>query len=456
MKRGLGRLKVKDAVNVNSQGIVKLLTGIVGKDNVLHEPYDLIAYSRDRYPLLTHPRRGVKPIAVVRPATTDEVRRIVMLANKHLIPLTPRGSGTNYAGSAVPVKGGVVLDLTRMNKILSIHDDSMSVKVQAGVILQNLEEPLNDKGFTFGHDPGSFPTATVGGCISTRSLGWRAGKYGDMGRLVLSLKVVLPTGVVVETREIPKSSTGFDVNSLFIGAEGTLGVITEALLRIHPLPEERVFLIYSFNSFEKAYKSLLKVLRNGLNPTSSIVEDSEDEQEANVFLYYEGVKEIVKAQMKRAESILEAEGGTKLDDKVAKEYWANRYDMYSQMNKEGAADNIDTAVPISKVLEFYEFLKEWVKRSGVKSMGIGSWVFPENLSIDLAFDETNAEAYAAARDEVVNKALELGGTASYCIGVGLRFPHLMRKEHGSALDVMKAIKRAMDPNNIMNPGGLGL
>ncbi len=123
---------------------------------------------------------------------------------------------------------------------------------------------------------------------------------------------------------------------------------------------------------------------------------------------------------------------------------------------EGAADSIDTAVPASKVLEFYEFLKKWVKRSEVKSMGISSWMLPENLSIDLAFDEAKAEAYAAARDELVNKALELGGTVSYCVGIGLRFRHLMRKEHGSALDVMRAIKRAMDPNNIMNPGGLGL
>jgi FAD/FMN-containing dehydrogenase len=447
---------VKDTANVSPQEIVKFLTGIVGKDNVLHESYDLIAYSRDRYPILTHPKLGVEPIAVVRPATIDEVRKIVLLANKHRIPLTPRGSGTNYAGSAVPVKGGVVLDLTKMNKILSINEDSMSVKVQAGVILQKLEEALNGKGFTFGHDPGSFPTATVGGCISTRSLGWRAGKYGDMGRLVVSLKAVLPTGVVFETREVPTSSTGFDVSSLFIGAEGTLGVITEAVLRIHPLPEKKVFLLHSFNSFEQAFKSLLKVLRTGLNPTSSLVEDYEDKQEAELFLYYEGVKEIVEAQVKRVVFILETEGGTKLDDKVAKEYWANRHDMFSQMNKEGVADSIEPAVPANKTLEFYKFLKEWIKRSGVKVIGMSSWVYPENLGMDIAFDETKAEAYVVARDELVNKALELGGTVSYCVGVGLRFPHLMRKEHGSAFDVMKAIKRVMDPNNIMNPRGLGL
>jgi len=447
---------MEDAMSASSQGIVKTLMEIVGKDNVLCEPYDLIPYSRDRYALLVRPRQGVMPLAVVRPATTEEVREVVVFANKHHVPLTPRGSGTNYAGSAVPVKGGVVLDLTRMNKILSIQDDSMSVKVQAGVILQNLEEALNIKGFTFGHDPGSFPSATVGGCISTKSLGWRAGKYGDMGSLVLALKVVLPTGVVVETREVPKSSTGFDVKSLFIGAEGTLGVITEALLRIHPFPEQRVFLMYSFNNFEQAYKSLLKLLRSGLTPTSSYVEDYADEEKAVMFLSYEGVKEVVEVQVKRATSMLEAEGGARLDDKVAKEHWLNRHDMFSQMNKEGPADSIETAVPASKVLEFLKFVRRWIKRSGVKPMGVGSWVYPENLGIDLAFDETKAKEYAAARDELANKALELGGTVSYCVGVGLKYPHLMRKEHGAALDVMKTIKHALDPNNIMNPRGLGL
>jgi len=447
---------MEDAISVNPQGIIKTLMEIVGKDNVLCEPYDLIPYSRDRYALLVRPRQGVMPLAVVRPATTEEVQEVVAFANKHRIPLTPRGSGTNYAGSAVPAKGGVVVDLTRMNKILNMSEESMSVKAQAGVILQNLEEALNTKGFTFGHDPGSFPSATVGGCISTKSLGWRAGKYGDMGSLVLALKVVLPTGVVVETREVPKSSTGFDVKSLFIGAEGTLGVITEALLRIHPFPEQRVFLMYSFNNFEQAYKSLLKLLRSGLTPTSSYVEDYADEEKAVMFLSYEGVKEVVEVQVKRATSMLEAEGGARLDDKVAKEHWLNRHDMFSQMNKEGPADSIETAVPASKVLEFLKFVRRWIKRSGVKPMGVGSWVYPENLGIDLAFDETKAKEYAAARDELANKALELGGTVSYCVGVGLKYPHLMRKEHGAALDVMKTIKHALDPNNIMNPRGLGL
>ena len=453
---------MKDAVSRNPRDIVRLLTEIVGKDNVLYEQYDLIPYSRDRCPFLTHPKHGVMPLAVVRPATTEEVQEIVVRANKHHIPLTPRGSGTNYAGSAVPSKGGVVVDLTRMNKILSIDEESMSAKVQPGLILQNFEEALNKRDFTFGHDPGSFPSATVGGCISTWSVGWRAGKYGDMGRLVLSLKVVLPTGVVIKTRSVPKSSTGFDVNSLFIGAEGALGIVTEAVLRIHPSPEERVIHIYGFKDFERAFKSLLMVLRSGLCPMMQLVVNEggmeglveESWAKGGVIISYEGVKEVVEAQVRCTASILEANGGIKLSDEAAEKYWANRHDMFSQMNVEGAAGSIDTAVPVSKVLEFYKFLKDWAKRRGVKVFDIVSWVLPENLGMDSAFDESEAEAYATARDEAVRKALELGGTSSYCVGVGVRLPHLMREEHGPALDVMRAIKHTLDPNNIMNPGWL--
>jgi len=454
---------------VNSQAlslheVIKVLMPVVGKENVLHELYDLIPYSRDRYPLLTHPKLGMRPLAVVRPKTTQEVQEIVKIANRFRIALIPRGSGTNYAGSAIPTKGGIILDLTRMNRILWVNEESMSVKVEAGVILQVLEEELNKRGFTFGHDPGSFPSATVGGCISTRSLGWRAGKYGDMGRLVLSLKMVMPTGSVIETRDMPKSSTGFDVNSLFIGAEGTLGVITEATLRMHPFPERKEIRIYAFLSFELAFKSLLKVLRSGLNPMTSCVIDQEEikgfvgepRARAGLIIGYEGVKELVEAQMKRTASILEGEGGRKLVDEAAENYWANRHDMFSKMNVEGVADSIDTAVPVNKVLEFYEFLKDQIKKGKIKSLGISSWMLPENLSLDSAFDEAEAEEYRVARDEIVRKAIELGGTSSYCVGVGVRFSHLMKMEHGPVLDVMKTIKRALDPNNTMNPGKSGL
>ncbi|MGB9683471.1 MAG: FAD-binding oxidoreductase [Candidatus Bathyarchaeales archaeon] len=453
----------------DKQSIVKKLVEIVGEENVLTEKCDLICYSRDRYPPLVFPKNFVIPLAVVRPVTTSEVQKIVKLANKKSIPLVPRGGGTSFSGSAAAIENGIIIDLTRMNHIIDIDEDEMHAKVQAGVVIQNLEEKLNQKGLTLGHDPGSFPSATVGGSIATNALGWRAGKYGEMARLVLGLEVVLPTGIVIKTRYMPKSSTGFNVKGLFIGSEGTLGIITEAILQVSPSPEKRTLLFYAFSNFQKAQKSLIKILKTGLTPTTMLVVDEEgvkeftkDEEKApkaGLILGYEGLKEEVEAEAERSVKILEEEGGINLGENAAQNFWLSRHDMYSIMNLGGTYDNIDTAVPVKKSVEYYEYLKSWSKKYKVKSLGISSWMLPQNVSIDLVFDESfpeKVEEYLKVRDEAVKKALQLDGTLSYCIGIGIRYPHLMKEEHRSALEVMRVVKKALDPKNIMNPGRMGL
>ncbi|MEM2517756.1 MAG: FAD-binding oxidoreductase [Candidatus Bathyarchaeia archaeon] len=449
------------------------LAEIVGRNNVLTEIYDLLPYARDRYPPLVFPSSLKIPLAVVRPATTDEVKEIVLWANKHKVPLVPRGSGTSFSGSATPTEKSVVVDLSRMNRIIYLDEDALNVKVQAGITVKELEETLNQRGFTFPHDPGSFPSSTIGGGISTNGLGWRVGKYGYLKDLVISLQAVLPNGTIIETRNVPKSSTGLDIKSIFIGTEGTLGVITEATLRIFPKPETITILFYAFADFETAFKALLKIRRAGLSPTIQLVVDKAgieelieekrcpETSEGGLVLVYEGLKEEVEALRKRTVKILAKEGGIYMGEDVGRSFWESRHKMFSLMNKKGTYDSIDTAVPINRSLEFYKFLREWVEKhkDKIKSMGISSWVLPENVSIDVAFDESSPEsinAYLKARDEVISKALELGGTSSYCVGIGIRYPHFMRKEHGAAFDVMVAIKRALDPNNIMNPGKLGL
>lgn len=450
--------------------IINKLTEIVGVDNVLTEKADLLCYARDRYPPLVFPKDFPIPIAVVRPISTIEVQKIIEVANKHQIPVVPRGGGTSFSGSATSISGCIILDLTRMNRINEINTNDMWVKVQAGTTLYDLEEKLNAKGFTLGHDPGSFPSATVGGSIATNALGWRAGKYGDMAHLILGLQVVLPTGLIIETRNMPKSSTGFDVKSLFIGSEGTLGVITEAVLRIKPLPEERKILFYAFRDFETAQRVLVNVLKIGLSPTTMLVVDEEGVKEflsesaekapkAGLILGYEGLKELVEAEVKRTISILEEGGGIDLGEEAVQNFWSSRHNMYCVMNLEGTYDNIDTAVPISSSIEFYNYLKNWAIRHKIKSLGISSWMLPQNVSIDLIFNEKSPEdikKYIEARDEAARKALELGGTLSYCIGVGIRYSHLMHEEHGPTLEVMRAIKKLLDPNNILNPGRMGL
>jgi len=450
--------------------IISELAEIVGRENVLTEKDDLLCYARDRYPPLVFPKDFPIPIAVVRPISTKEVQKIVEIANKYRIPIVPRGGGTSFSGSATSIDGGITLDLTRMKKIIEINTDDMWVKVQAGVVIQTLEEKLNEKGFTVGHDPGSFPSATVGGSIATNALGWRAGKYGDMEHISLGLRVVLPTGSIIETRNMQKSSTGFNVKSLFIGSEGTLGIITEATLQIKPLPEKRTILFYAFNDFETAQRSLIQVLKTGLSPATILVVDEEGVKEfvsenagkipkAGLILGYEGLREEVEAEVARTIPVLEENGGIGLGEKAAQNFWLSRHDMYSIMNLEGTYDNIDTAVPVNSSIDFYNYLKNWAKKHKIKSLGISSWMLPQNVSIDFIFNEKSpqdVEKYIKARDEAARKALELGGTLSYCIGIGIRYAHLMHEEHGSALEVMRAIKKALDPNNIMNPGRMGL
>jgi glycolate oxidase len=456
---------------MDANEMLKDLQKILGPNNVLTDKCDLLAYSRDRYPPLVFPHFLKLPLAVVCPTTTHEVIKIVEAANKYLIPLVPRGGGTNFSGSATPTENSVIVDLTKMNKVVHIDEDALYVKVQAGITIKDLEEMLNKKGFTFPHDPGSFPSATVGGSISTNAFGWRVGKYGYLKSLVLGLQVVLPTGTMIETRSMPKSSTGLDINSLFIGTEGTLGIITEATLRIFPLPEKRIVLFYAFPNFEEALQALIIIRKRGLYPTTQLVVDEAGIEEfvekgkngkaykGGLILAYEGLEKEVEVQKMETVKILKTKECIDLGEDSAQNFWKLRHKMYSIMNKEGTYDNIDTAVPLNKTVEFYKYLKKWAEKYKIKSLGISSWMLPENVSIDLVFDassDMSIKEYLKARDEAVIKALELGGTSSYCIGIGVRYGHLMRKEHGAAFDIMRAIKKALDPNNIMNPGKMGL
>jgi len=194
------------------------------------------------------------PYCSVLPASTDEVRQIVLLANEKKVPIIPYGGGSGLMGGALSVQAGIVVDLRRMDQILDVDPPARSARVQAGTVLEELEKRLGREGFILGHDPWTLPVATVGGAISTNSMGYRGGLYGSMGDQVLGLEAVLPDGEVLRTRAVPKSSAGIDLKSLLIGGEGCFGIITEATIRIFPAPEERSLHALRFESFEVGSK----------------------------------------------------------------------------------------------------------------------------------------------------------------------------------------------------------
>ncbi len=456
--------------------LVERLSQIVGAENVLTDQTQLDerswdALSEGRLHPLKKPDTTL-PLCVVLPNSTAEVRQIVLLANEEKTPIIPYGGGSGLMGGALSVRPGIVLDLRRMNRILEIDKEALTARVQAGCVLEAVDKKLNQEGFILGHDPWTVPVATIGGAISTDSMGYRGGKYGSMGEQVLGLEAVLPNGEIVTTRAVPKSSAGIDLKSLFIGGEGCFGVVTEATIRIFSKPEKRALHAIVFDSFEQGYGAIQKMFARDLQPAMVDFGDDNDKFEGAVlYLAFEGVKEIVAAEEKLALSLCEEAGGRRLPQEEAEEFWRNRHviarrfmENRRQRRERGRdgiyRDWIHVALPASEVLPFRKVAMEIIAKRGVHLQESGLWVCPELFSMRLGAEDDGANNAQLALEETVDELLrivqKMGGSMEYTHGVGVKLAPLMAEEHGYGLEVMRKIKKTLDPNNIMNPGKMGL
>ena len=423
-----------------------------------------------------HPLRSLdinSPACAVFPGSVDEVKRIVLLANELKIPIIPYGGGSGLMGAALSVKPGIVLDLRRMNQVLEIDIEARSARVQAGIVLEALEQRLNEQNFILGHDPWTLPVATVGGAISTNSVGYRAGVYGSMGEQVLGLEAVMANGEILRKRAVPRSSTGPDLRLLFVGGEGCFGIITEATLRIFPKPEKRVLRALFFESFESGFGAIQKLFAAGLQPALLDFgdDDEKNEQGAVLYLGFEGAVEIVAAEDRLATDILLRNGGKHLPTIEAETFWHNRHAIARrflanrpQRRKLGGdgiyRDWIHVALPASKVLAFRRAAIVIIEQHGVDLHESGLWIQPELFSMRLGIEDHGAgQAQMALQqtvDELLGLAQDMSGSMEYTHGVGVKLAPFMSKEHGYGLEVMSSIKKMLDLNNIMNPGKMGL
>ena len=423
-----------------------------------------------------HPLRSLdinSPACAVFPGSVDEVKRIVLLANELKIPIIPYGGGSGLMGAALSVKPGIVLDLRRMNQVLEIDIEARSTRVQAGIVLEALEQRLNEQNFILGHDPWTLPVATVGGAISTNSVGYRAGVYGSMGEQVLGLEAVMANGEILRKRAVPRSSTGPDLRLLLVGGEGCFGIITEATLRIFPKPEKRVLRALFFESFESGFGAIQKLFAAGLQPALLDFgdDDEKNEQGAVLYLGFEGAVEIVAAEDRLATDILLRNGGKHLPTIEAETFWHNRHAIArrflanrSQRRKLGRdgiyRDWIHVALPASKVLAFRRAAIVIIEQHGVDLHESGLWIQPELFSMRLGIEDHGAgQAQMALQqtvDELLRLAQDMSGSMEYTHGVGVKLAPFMSKEHGYGLEVMSSIKKMLDLNNIMNPGKMGL
>ncbi len=404
------------------------------------------------------------PDIVVKPENTEQIVKIFKLANKQKIPITPYSGGTGLLGAAIPHYGGILLDMKSMNKILEINEDDMSVRVQPGINLEFLNNELKKKNLILGHDPWSRPSATVGGCISTNSVGYRATKYKSMGEQVLGLEVVLPTGNLIRTRAIHKSSMGLDLNRLFIGTEGIFGVITEAVIKAFPLYEKRNILGFTFENFNKGFETVVNLFKKGLYPASLELEEElprTSNTPATLQIVFEGIEEIVDLQTKMLKGLCEKNGGRENRARSVKKKWEERHIGFQKLAKRLGLDNyvkyhgwdLNVGLPVPFVKEFRSKSLEICRKYNINVLYVGIWDHPGDFFIGIMFTPEQGESAIKAHRELVEEVHKFGGTMETVHGVGLAFKRYMEKEHGIwGIDIMKKIKQALDPNNILNPG----
>ncbi|MHA2140192.1 MAG: FAD-binding oxidoreductase [Candidatus Thorarchaeota archaeon] len=457
------------------------IANIVGSDNVTSQETDAVLNAHDAWPLSEAKIRAgeLLPLAdlVVFPAATNEVSEVLKIANDMKIAVTPVGGGAGTCGGTLPIYGGIQLDLKRMDKILHIDKKSMLVTMQAGLVGIDLEEAVNKQGYSMGHTPTSLRASNVGGFIATRSGGSLSSLYGKIEDLTLGLEVVLADGRIIRTKAVPRHSVGPDLKQLFIGSEGTLGVITEATLRMFPIPEERRFRSIAFPDVHSGLTSIREIFR-GVTPSLVRLYDPDDtamfvanhfdvdDGDCMLMLGFDGTPEENDLAEKSSVAICLANGGKDFGEGPTKRWWEHRYDMYypQRLTTAGYAisDTIDIVATYDKLENVYHAMKAAMEAHEAIVLSHFSHMYQNGGSIYMIFftNQPDAEsAWATYRkiwDDGVAACLREGGTMSHQHGVGLSRTTYTEDEMGSAFEVLKLIKQVLDPNGIMNPGKLGL
>jgi glycolate oxidase len=421
------------------------------------------------------------PDYIVRPVSAQEVSRILFLCNELGIPATPRGAGTGLSGGASPVKGGVVLDMSGMNRVLEIDIENLQVIVEPGVVQERLNSALKPYGFFFPPDPGSSAMCTIGGMISYNSSGMRCVKYGTTRCYVLDLEVVLADGRIIRTgSKVLKSAAGYDLTRLFVGSEGTLGVITRAGLKIVPLPAARRLVMASFPDAETAGESVIKVFSSGITPSACEILDRITVQVlrqcdpnlvlpdgGDVILFeVDGTEVSTGEEARRIEEICACSAlstKTVSSQKEMDAIWAARRLVgaaVSRLDPEKSRVYVgeDVGVPISKIPTLIKRVQQISAEADLPAMKYGH-IGDGNLHVAFfidVMDEDQLDRLCRAADRIHRTAIELGGTVSSEHGIGLARAKYMPEQVGVALDVMRTIKKALDPKGILNPGKMGL
>jgi D-lactate dehydrogenase (cytochrome) len=416
-----------------------------------------------------HPHR---PDAVVFPNSTEEVSQIVQICARHGTPVIAYGTGTSLEGNVIPHQGGVVVDLINMDQVLRVNPEDLDVTVQARVTRKQLNDYIRDQGLFFPIDPGA--DASLGGMAATRASGTNAVRYGTMRENVLALTVVMADGRIIRTsRRARKSAAGYDLTRLFVGSEGTLGIITEVTLRLYGIPEAMAAAVCSFDSIEGAVNTVIQTIQLGVPVARIELLDDVQMDSVNkfskldypvkdtLFLEFHGTEAGVKEQAELVQSIAAEHGGgefkwaTKTEDRS--KLWTARHDVTYANKALRPGSEIwatDVCVPISRLAECITETKKDLAGSFLTAPLVGH-VGDGNFHLGFLIDRNDPKELEEAErinERLVMRALAMDGTCTGEHGIGLGKMKFLTAEHGDAVAVMRQIKKALDPQNIMNPG----
>ncbi|PQL90857.1 FAD-binding oxidoreductase [Apibacter adventoris] len=447
---------------------------LLGKDLCFYDEKTLIDYSYDHTENLKF-----LPSIVLKPRTVEQISQIVQYCNQHKIPITPRAGGTGQMGGALPIHAGVIISIEKLNKIIDIDTQNFQATVEAGVINFHLQQALEPLGFLYGPDPSSWGSSFIGGNIATNAGGLRAVKYGVTSASVLNLEVVLPNGDIIWTgANTLKNSTGYNLTQLFIGSEGTLGIVTKAILKIIPKPKTDITILIPFHNLEDSAKAVTDIFKNGLFPCSlelmernaleqamAHLEDNsiplQENVQAHLLVSFDGEsQEELMPLIEKTISVLENYTTEEIyfaDNEMDKSrLWQMRRKIAEIVKANGYTIEEDTVVPRAKLPDLINFVHQLALKNNLKVVCYGH-AGDGNLHIRFNHSQYknsyNNPFIQAILYDLFQYIYSLGGTISGEHGIGLiQQPYLPIVFTKANLEIQKNIKNAIDPNNIMNPG----
>ncbi len=444
-------------------------------------PDELDFYGLDACPRVTklhqEGQSPYRPAVVFHARFPEQVPKLLAWANQEKVPVTARGAGSDVVGACLPVRGGILLDVSNLNKVLALDEAGLFVKAGAGMIGGALEAELSRRGFTLHHSPQSLGRSSVGGWVATRACGQFSSRWGGIEDLVLAVTVVLADGTVVSTPLVPRAAEGPDLVSLFIGSEGTLGVILDVTMRIFPIPEYSRLESVCFATLEQGLRGMQSIMQSGLQPFLARLYDADESphvarwskssfpQGGNLFLLgFEGLQDVVEAEHRAAMQLLQQHGAVLLGPGIAQGWMDNRFDFSAVENRlnrpGGLAETIEVADFWGGILELHRALKTGLAPFATEVVGHFSHAYPQGVSLYMILfgEEPDAAAAGARLDKIwhvaMRIALEHGAAVSHHHGIGLMRQAYLSEALGAGHSVLQQIKSTLDPNGILNPGKL--